>query len=248
MEIQKLKENWNEWGKKDPLWGVLTWSNKKNNQWEPVEFFKTGELEINNVFDYLKLKKVSVNNGKALDFGCGVGRLTQALASEFDQVIGVDIAPSMIDKAKDYNKVGERCRYVLNDTDNLALFEDNVFDFVYSNIVLQHMEPRYSKKYLQEFIRVLKKGGVAIFQIPSEKKQAGSKKLTLSSRIKRRIKLIIQGSPKQEGNTEPIMEMYGIPKDDLVEIINQHGADIIDIADDNSTNKWVSYRYCIQKK
>lgn len=248
MEIQKLKENWNEWGKKDPLWGVLTWSNKKNNQWEPSEFFKTGELEIESVFEYLKLKKIDVKSSKALDFGCGVGRLTQALANEFDQVIGVDIAPSMIDKAKYYNKVGERCIYLVNDTDNLELFEDNTFDFVYSNIVLQHMEPRYSKKYLQEFIRVLKRGGVAIFQIPSEKKQTESKKLSFSSRVRRRIKLMIQGSTKQVGNSEPIMEMHGIYKDDLVEIINQHGADILDIADDNSTNKWVSYRYCIQKK
>jgi SAM-dependent methyltransferase len=42
------------------------------------------------------------------------------------------------------------------------------FDLIYSNIVLQHMEARYSKRYLEEFIRTLRVGGLAIFQIPSE--------------------------------------------------------------------------------
>ena len=36
----------------------------------------------------------------ALDFGCGIGRLSQALAEHFDQVYGVDISPKMIELAR----------------------------------------------------------------------------------------------------------------------------------------------------
>ena len=39
---------------------------------------------------------------------------------------------------------------------------------VYSNIVLQHIHPHYSKQYLKEFLRVLKPGGMLVFQLPSE--------------------------------------------------------------------------------
>ncbi len=247
MDIQRLKENWNEWGKKDPLWGVLTWSDKKNNQWEPSEFFKTGDLEIKSVFEYLKSKNIQVKNGHALDFGCGVGRLTQALAKEFTHVTGVDIAPSMIEHANRYNSWGDRCRYIVNDSDNLELFSDNSFDFVYTNIVLQHMEPKYSMKYLQEFIRILSVGGVAVFQLPSERRLKKNKKPSIGSRIKRKLKSLIIRYTVRKVKDEPVMEMYGVKREDVVDMVNQYRVKIIDIADDNSTSKWISYRYCIQK-
>src|SRR5262249_5547329 len=44
---------------------------------------------------------------------------------------------------------------------------DAAFDLVYSNVVLQHMEPEYSARYIHEFTRILAPGGVAVFQLPS---------------------------------------------------------------------------------
>jgi SAM-dependent methyltransferase len=48
------------------------------------------------------------------------------------------------------------------------LFHDDFFDFIYTNIVLQHMRPEYSKAYLKEFLRVLSPGGLLVFQLPTE--------------------------------------------------------------------------------
>lgn len=202
-------------------------------------------MEISNLFSYLKSIDVQVTNGHALDFGCGVGRLTQSLANIFTYVSGVDIAPSMIENANRYNERGACCNYLVNDKEDLTMFSDNSFDFIYSNIVLQHMEPRYSKKYLQEFIRILRMDGIAVFQIPSEKKKIQFKKHTINSRIRKKIRaLISKPSSKMD---EPIMEMYAIKREEIVEIVNNCGAKILDIATDNSTGKWISYRYCIQK-
>lgn len=110
---------------------------------------------------------VSYASGRALDFGCGVGRLTQALAEHFEECDGVDIAGPMIDEARRINRHGDRCRYHVNDTANLQLFPSASFDFVLSIIVLQHMEPRYAGAYIAEFLRVLRPGGVAGFQVPA---------------------------------------------------------------------------------
>jgi hypothetical protein len=55
----------------------------------------------------------------------------------------------------------------VNDRDDLALFESGVFDLIYSDIVLQHIAPEFSTRYVQEFTRVLAPGGVAVFQLPS---------------------------------------------------------------------------------
>ena len=72
----------------------------------------------------------------------------------------------MVELAKQFNRVGEKCAYQRNTQPNLALFEDGSFDFIYSTIVLQHIDPQLTQAYLREFIRVLRAGGVLVFQLP----------------------------------------------------------------------------------
>ncbi|RUR83321.1 methyltransferase domain-containing protein [Chlorogloeopsis fritschii PCC 9212] len=168
MEINELQKHWNEFGKQDPLWSILSDPAKKGNKWELEEFFKSGEEEIEGVLKYLKQLGVSYSRKRALDFGCGVGRLTQALCRYFDECVGVDIAPSMIALANKYNRYQQKCKYYVNDSDNLRTYDDNYFDFIYSRIVLQHIMPEYSMNYLKEFVRILAPNGLLVFQIPSE--------------------------------------------------------------------------------
>lgn len=174
MDLKELQKNWNQFGEQDPLWAILVDEKKKGGKWDIEEFFKTGREEIAAVLDWVNSLGIPLRRGRALDFGCGVGRLTQALALYFEMCFGIDIAPSMINLAKNYNHFEDKCKYYLNSADNLSLFENNYFDFIYSNIVLQHMEPRYSQEYIAEFIRVLSPGGVAVFQVPSEPAVHGS--------------------------------------------------------------------------
>ena len=172
MEIGDLQTNWDQLGRTDPFWAILSVPDKINGKWDPQQFFSTGVDEINVVLQYLKSLGLKPVPGNALDFGCGVGRLTQALCRHFKHCCGIDIAPSMIDLATRFNRYGARCRYHLNSNDSLAAFEDNSWDFIYSNLVLQHMKPEYSKRYVREFVRVLSPEGVLLFQIPAEPNHA----------------------------------------------------------------------------
>jgi SAM-dependent methyltransferase len=167
MELKELQKNWHTFGKTDPLWAILTLPGKSGGKWDPEEFFATGRTEIAADLRKVKALGIRLRKGRALDFGCGVGRLTQALCRYFGECHGVDIAPSMIELARKYNRYGSHCHYHLNETDSLAAFADGTFDYIHSCIVLQHMEPRYSKNYLREFLRLLAPGGVLVFQIPS---------------------------------------------------------------------------------
>src|SRR5205085_2142548 len=54
-----------------------------------------------------------------------------------------------------------------NDRDDLSRFPDDSFDFVFTLMVLQHMRPDYSRRYLAEFLRVTAPGGMIVFQVPS---------------------------------------------------------------------------------
>lgn len=166
MKLDELQRHWNDFGKQDPLWAIMTWPSKRNRGWELAEFFRTGEDEIKATLDRVEALGLPHPHRRALDFGCGVGRLTQALATRFESVCGVDIAQSMIELAREYNRHGERCQYFHNTADDLRIFDDGSFDFVFTLRVLQHMRPEYSQRYIREFMRLLAPGAVAVFQIP----------------------------------------------------------------------------------
>ena len=172
MDLSDLQTHWNALGEQDPLWAIMSDPSRRGNRWNLEEFFDWGVREVDEIFnekDRLQFLPTA-GVGRALDFGCGVGRLTQALAARFATCDGVDIAASMIEHARLYNRFGDRCRYHLNTQDDLALFQDDSFDFILTIAVLQHMEPRYALKYLQEFLRVLAPRGIAVFQLPSKRR------------------------------------------------------------------------------
>ena len=256
MDIKNLKRNWDEFGAIDPLWAILTDPVKKGNRWNPDEFFKTGQDEIDQVMRYVEVLGVNLKRGKALDFGCGVGRLTQALVAHFDQAYGVDIAPSMIKLANQFNRFGERCKYIINKDPDLSVFEDNSFDFIYSNIVLQHMKQKYSKKYIVEFLRILSPQGLLIFQQPSREIPRAAGKGTGKGMVEIVRSFVPSGlidlyrNKVQARQVEgPVMEMYEIRRKDVVALLERHGATLIDIADDVHWSKyWISLRYCVTKK
>jgi len=177
MEMTELQRNWDLFGKTDPLWSILNDPRRQNGRWNEKEFFQSGQRDIEAVFDTLNGLGVMPRRGRALDFGCGVGRLTQALCERFDSVVGVDIAPSMIELARRYNRFPERCEYAVNDRADLSMFPAGSFDFVFTLIVLQHMRPQYSRQYLTEFLRVTSQQGLIVFQVPSGLKLEPHRKL-----------------------------------------------------------------------
>lgn len=186
MELKETQKNWDELGATDPLYGVLSHDGKSGSRWEEAEFFATGREEIDALLRQADARGYGLVKGRALDFGCGVGRLSQALAGHFEAVVGLDIAPSMLERAKAYNRVGARCEYLLNEAPDLKLFPDASFDFVYSHIVLQHMAARYALAYVSEFVRVLKPEGLLVFQVP-ERAQYSTLRLAMKAFLPKRL-------------------------------------------------------------
>jgi len=167
-DFEILKNTWSMLGEVDPLWAVLTNPNKRDGRWDIESFLYTGIVEIECILEEIVFLKFPIVKERALDFGCGVGRLTQALSKHFEEVHGVDIAPSMIELAGKLAGDDGKCHFHLNQQKGLALFADDFFDFIYSRIVLQHMSPALSKNYISEFIRIVKPGGLIAFQLPEQ--------------------------------------------------------------------------------
>jgi ubiquinone/menaquinone biosynthesis C-methylase UbiE len=168
-DLNELRATWDELGRDDPLWAVLSTPQTRGNRWQPEEFFATGRLEIEQLMVRLKALGIDVHPQRCLDFGCGVGRLSRALSEHFERVDGVDIAASMVERARQFNGHIEGCVFTVNSERDLRLFGDETFDLIYTRLVLMHMKPRFSRAYITEFIRVLKPGGVAVFHLPSRR-------------------------------------------------------------------------------
>ena len=217
--LRELQNNWDTLGKVDPLWAILSDPAKKNNRWDPAEFFKSGEAVIAQSVQEARGFQPAMRSRRALDFGCGVGRLTQALCAFFEACDGVDIAPSMVQQAIDYNRFGGRCHYHLNSASDLKLFADATFDFIFSMIVLQHIRPEFSRVYIREFVRVLAPGGVMVFQIPGD-----NHPLNTGIRQSPDIlfdSLLILSQP------ERLIEMHGLPQEEVANIIHSAGGRVL---------------------
>lgn len=163
-----LARNWELFGRRDPLFGVLSDPTKQHGRWEQDEFFESGRAHVAKLFRILDEHGVRVEPGHAVDFGCGVGRLTRPIAERFQHTVGVDVAPSMVALARRHNTLGNRCEFVVNPDPDLRLFDSASRDFVHSCLVLQHIPPDVSPTYIAEFLRILRPGGIAAFQAPAQ--------------------------------------------------------------------------------
>ncbi|MGH9382722.1 MAG: class I SAM-dependent methyltransferase [Vicinamibacterales bacterium] len=168
--FDRIRNYWDKHAARDPLWAVLSESSRSGGRWNVGRFFETGVHEIGSVFYQLDSRRIGVARRSALDFGCGIGRLTQALAPYFDRVVGVDVSPRMLALAADFNAFPSRVSYVSNQRDDLRIFERATFDFIISNIVLQHVPQELALGYLGEFLRLLTPGGILVFQLPSHRR------------------------------------------------------------------------------
>ena len=162
------QQYWDQHAAVDPLWTVLSFPDKRG-KWNLQEFMKTGEREIALLFHRFNELQLTVPSRHALDFGCGVGRLTQALARRVDRVVGADISAVMIRHARALNRYSDRADYLCTGERGLDTLPSGSFDCIYSNIVLQHVEPQLSRGYLDEFFRLLRPGGLLVFQLPSHR-------------------------------------------------------------------------------
>ena len=166
-DLERLRRVWNELGADDPLWAILSDPAKRGGLWNDAEFFALGEAEIAAIEQRCVALARPRERRLAVDFGCGVGRLTRALASRYAQVIGVDISPNMLEQARALNAQFPNVRFVENAHTRLEFLADGSVDFIYSVITLHHIPPPLQRAYVSEFVRALAPGGLAVLQIAS---------------------------------------------------------------------------------
>jgi SAM-dependent methyltransferase len=240
MGLDEVRRVYEELGRDDPLYAVLTRHSRRGNRWDPDEFFASGRHEVRGVLAYLETLGTPPARDRALDFGCGVGRLTQALAEEFREVVGVDISYTMVEAARRFDRHSGRVHYRVNTEPDLRLLDDASFDFVYSSITLQHIPPEPASRYVAEFIRVLRPGGIALFQARSGPRiRPGTLRARLYALRRERFRRFWQ---RLRGRAP--YEMHGLARAHVEELVAAAGGLLLDVVDLDPRRPGRSFRYC----
>jgi len=104
--------------------------------------------------------------GTCVEVGCGPGRMTDALAGRFEQVIAVDVSPAMLEQAAG-NATAPNVRFQLVSGERLDGVDDGIADTLVCYLVLQHLPgAQVVRSYLCEIARLLAPAGEAYVQIP----------------------------------------------------------------------------------
>jgi ubiquinone/menaquinone biosynthesis C-methylase UbiE len=243
MGLQHVKATFEKYGREDPMYAVLTDHSRRGCRWDPEEFFARGRQEIDAVVRYLEAKALLPPLGHALDFGCGVGRLTQALAGRFAHVTGVDISSTMIESARAHDHHPGHVEYVMNDVPSLACFPDRSFDLVYSNITLQHVPPAPALAYVAEFVRVLRDDGLALFQMRIGRRIAPGTVGAWWYRIRREH--IRRWWQTLRGRIP--YEMHYVARSEVEETVAAAGGRIVDVTDLSRDRNGVSLRFAVRR-
>ena len=121
---------WREWAEQDPYYAVVSDDafRGENLQRNLDRFFRSGDQLIASVLEQAKRHGMEPRRYElALDFGCGVGRLSMPLARRFQRVVGIDVSPEMLREAEK----------------NCALFDIKNASFLVSDSALQGVEDQF---------------------------------------------------------------------------------------------------------
>ncbi|MFC5344929.1 class I SAM-dependent methyltransferase [Brevundimonas staleyi] len=214
--MQDTDADWALWGEMDPYFGVLSQDKyRRQNLTEDTldEFWAGGVSQMEEMAGHIRRGFGEFPRATALDFGCGVGRLTRGMARMCDHVVGLDVAPGMIAEAQ---------RDAPENTEYLLELGDQTFDWVNSIIVFQHIPPVRGYAILEDLLSRINPGGVFSLHLTLYKDASFMPYLAGSLRAAR-----FDGERMEVLGVEPsprgAMMMYDYDMTRLIEITARHG-------------------------
>ena len=139
--------------------------------WSETDFLASGEADVSEFVDPV-LSDLGDQAAAlvALDIGCGIGRLTRALAKRFAHVEAIDISREMIEQARKFSPpVPQNIRFQVCDGSGTIPLETATIGFIFSYIVFQHVPTlKIIERYFSEMSRVLFAGGLARVQVNTQ--------------------------------------------------------------------------------
>lgn len=157
---------WDERARENALYYIATYRDYESR--DLADFFARGAADVERAFAIAGY--TPTGRERLLEIGCGVGRMTRALAERLGEVDALDVSAEMIRQARDFLADVANVRLHVGSGSDLGEFADGAFDVCLSYVVFQHIpEPAITLNYVREMGRVLRPGGRAIFQLSTDR-------------------------------------------------------------------------------
>ncbi|MEA2237632.1 MAG: hypothetical protein QOC81_2356 [Thermoanaerobaculia bacterium] len=160
--------DWEELARREPYFALLDNAGAPEvagNSNATAPFFQAGEDDVAALLPAIaSLLGRDVPVTRALDFGCGVGRLTLPLARRASHVVACDVAPTILEHAaRNAESAGlHNVTFIGSD----ALPGSGRFDFICSLLVFEHIPIAAGYDIVRVLLTLLAPGGVAALHIP----------------------------------------------------------------------------------
>ncbi len=128
---------------------------------------------VNDIFEEY-IKPYINNSSKAIEIGVGGGRIASRVAPCVNKLYCLDVAPAMIENAKESLKNINNIEFILIDSPEVNIVNDNI-DFIYSFDVFVHMDIEMIWKYFYSISNKLKSGGKVFLHTTNLKNENGWK-------------------------------------------------------------------------
>lgn len=223
--------DWRKWGRSDPYFGVLAHSDfSRGNLGRNREaFFATGEDYVAALLRDLETGGGSFGRRRALDHGCGTGRLTIPLSRRFDEVVALDVAPEMLGEAAANARGFERDNISFVQADDALSGAAGSFDLVLSHLVLQHVPVRRGRAIFRHLIERVAPGGAFHISVSVRNDRGGLRALYWASANLPLVKGV-QNCLRGERWGAPAMQMNDYPLGGLVADLSARGVQRVELS------------------
>jgi SAM-dependent methyltransferase len=175
---------------------------------------------------------------RALDFGCGVGRVLVPLAGRCGQAVGIDVSPGMLEEARRRcDALGVRNVELVRADDRL----DGVagrFDLVHSYIVFQHMAASRQARLLEQLVDRLEDGGIGVVHCLYRRRAGTLARLAYWARMHVPFANGIANVLLQRTRfDEPFMQMNPLPPAEAFEILQRGGCGAVHVEFTNHASR-----------
>jgi SAM-dependent methyltransferase len=170
QSIQDSKKKWNGLAEENGKYYIVS---KEGRSITDEKFRELGQQNYTELVAQDQLVKETLGtyaDKRALEIGCGIGRVTEFFAADFEHVTGLDISDKMIADATKRLEHINNISFIATDGMHYPI-EDQSIDLVFSYIVFQHMPSvEVVKENFKEIRRVLKDSGLAKIQVRGGRK------------------------------------------------------------------------------
>jgi SAM-dependent methyltransferase len=220
--------DWQVWGERDPYFGVIAHEQFRRARLSPqsyAEFFQDGRREFGEIVADCRRYLGEFSTQRALEFGCGVGRLLIPLSELSEVCVGVDISDAMREEAARNCARFERHNVrLVRSLEDLG-GEQATFTFILSYIVLQHLDPRRGLRFISALLERLGKGGCAALHMTYARTKYRSNLgiQPFGRNLMRRIRYPLSRLSRRLRNRDPLMQMHSYDMNRVLFLAQQCG-------------------------